>query len=608
MTRSRDRATAALVLALVSTGFVTAVTLVTAVPAQAATNTLETLKVTSARTEPRAFGGAGVDLGDPITDFTWLINVDNTGTTRQRNPQPGGGCSTQDATYPASCDWASIMEVPEPSAVYAHGDQTDFAGAAGLDLPDGRYLISVMADGYKIDGKHFSVPLPDPGEVEVSLQPNPLPDSTLRARVFADVAPTNGTMDVGDAPLEGFQGHINDTLGEVTTDVYGNPLCTTYQGEDPVTHEIPLGSLDGDMLPQVDTLGGICLSDADGLLTIPHLGSNRYTTYVTPPDNETWIQTTTLEGNHDWDTWLMEGATGYDTEFVLAGEPVPQPIFGFAPPRNSLAAGGSAHIRGVVVGINSYTPPKGGSFDFWGGNTGTKVKHPINRPWLSLADLNDGDQAVWIGRGNADGSFDISGVPDGNYTLSWWDEPQDYNLNFINVTIGGQQNENMGNIPLNGWWTEYEGFVFNDTNRNGVRDAGENGIPNFTLTLRKQDNSLMDRGQNTAVTDANGHYYFESGYPLGAWNVMEAYSDSFYTTGITYQADNQNRATTIKGAGVDVSVMPIIGLGGRIDWGVHAYDPTGNNGTDPRNGGIVGTVSYDTTRNELDPQYAAAED
>ena len=42
-----------------------------------------------------------------------------------------------------------------------------------------------------------------------------------------------------------------------------------------------------------------------------------------------------------------------------------------------------------------------------------------------------------------------------------------------------------------------------------------------------------------------------------------------------------------------------------MDWGVHAYDPTGANGVDPRNGGIVGTVSYDTTRNELDPQYAA---
>ena len=52
--------------------------------------------------------------------------------------------------------------------------------------------------------------------------------------------------------------------------------------------------------------------------------------------------------------------------------------------------------------------------------------------------------------------------------------------------------------------------------------------------------------------------------------------------------------TTVLGAGVDVNLHPVIGLGGRLDWGVKAYDP----GT---NGGIVGTVSYDTTRNELDP-------
>ncbi len=45
-----------------------------------------------------------------------------------------------------------------------------------------------------------------------------------------------------------------------------------------------------------------------------------------------------------------------------------------------------------------------------------------------------------------------------------------------------------------------------------------------------------------------------------------------------------------------------------MDWGVHSYDARGTNGVDPQNGGIVGTVSYDTTRNELDPRYAAVED
>ena len=89
---------------------------------------------------------------------------------------------------------------------------------------------------------------------------------------------------------------------------------------------------------------------------------------------------------------------------------------------------------------------------------------------------------------------------------------------------------------------------------------------------------------------------------------MEAYSDTYYTTGITYQADNQPTRRPCSGAGVDISTLPMIGLSGTVDWGVHAYDPKGTNGVDPRNGGIVGTVSQDTTRNELDPRYAATED
>ncbi len=142
--------------------------------------------------------------------------------------------------------------------------------------------------------------------------------------------------------------------------------------------------------------------------------------------------------------------------------------------------GGSGSITGVVVGIKSYVPPTGGGFNFWGGHTGTKLDHPIENPWLSLADLQAGDTAVWVGKGNADGSFTIPNVPDGNYMLSWWDEPQDHNLNLINVTVSNGGIVDMGNLPLNGWWTRYDGYVFNDLNRNGVKDAGEPGVPNYT--------------------------------------------------------------------------------------------------------------------------------
>ena len=394
-------------------------------PAAAATNAL-TLQVVSARTEPRALGGTGVTKGDAIGAFSYLVSVDNTGTTEQRSPAPGTGCASSDPDYPASCNWPSIQDVPHASTVYTHGDEGDFAGGATLDLPDGRYLISVLADGYKIDGVHVTMPLDSADPVVVALQPDPLPDGTLRAQVFADISPTDGTLDAGDPGLAHFVGHINDYLGLVTTDVYGNPLCTTYEGEDPDSHQIPTASLDADLAPVVDVPGGTCESDAEGRLTIPHLGSNRYTLSVTPPDGQTWIQTTTLEGNHDWDAWVMEGSTGFDTEFTLAGEAIPQPIFGFVAPNHDgqpLSPTATGHITGLVETIKAYTPPKGGSLDFWSGKTGTRADKPMPYPWLSLSDLQNGDQAVWVGKGKADGSFDIAGVPAGDYTLSWWDEP-----------------------------------------------------------------------------------------------------------------------------------------------------------------------------------------
>ncbi len=225
------------------------------------------------------------------------------------------------------------------------------------------------------------------------------------------------------------------------------------------------------MLPVVDTVGGECLSDADGVVTFPHMGTNRYTQSVTPPDGANWIQTTTLEGNHDWDSWVMEGSTGYDTEFTLAGEAVPTPMFGFAKPTRTARRWHQRrrHVTGRVMRVLQYVPPKGGIFDLYNGFTGSKVQRPIPDAWLSLADLNSGDQAVWVGKAGTNGRFDISGVPGGEYQLTWWDEAQNNLLASRTSPSATAQTEALGTVPMNGWWTEYSGYVFNDKNRNGVQ-------------------------------------------------------------------------------------------------------------------------------------------
>ena len=174
-------------------------------PAQAAAPTNDlTLGVASARTEPRAFGGDGVTKGDPVENFKFIINEDDTGGTGLKTAT--GPCSTATAGYPADCPWTSLNAAPDAARIVAQGDQDALAG--GLNLPDGQYLISVLADGYKLDGAHFTMPLPDETPLAVELQPMPLPDSTVRGQVFEDMAPTNGAFDAGDLPLQGFVGHI----------------------------------------------------------------------------------------------------------------------------------------------------------------------------------------------------------------------------------------------------------------------------------------------------------------------------------------------------------------------------------------------------------------
>ncbi len=310
---------------------------------------------------------------------------------------------------------------------------------------------------------------------------------------------------------------------------------------------------------------------------------------------------------------MIEGDTGFDPTFARGGEPTPLPIFGYVQPlrngqrlSNNLSVTGA--ISGTVVGIKSYTPPKGGSFDFWGGVTGTKVGEPIDHPWLSLVDLQGNDTAVWVGQGNQDGSFNIAGVPDGNYSLTWWDEPQDYNVNFINVTVSGGEVVQMGNLPLNGWWTRFEGYVFDDANRNGVKDPGEGGHPDFTLTLRQKANSLMERGH--ADRDDRRQRLLLLRERLSHRRVVRPGGVQRQLLHHRGHLPNGQPAASHHGQGrrrgrqrpADHRPQRPHGLG------CARLRPDGANSVDPQNGGIVGTVSYDVTRNEVDPQYAATED
>ena len=666
-----------------------------AAPAAAPTNTLKVSVVSAA-----AVGGH--TLGENIPQYKFLINEDDTGDPNDSvtNCLP--------ATNPslAGCQWPSVHKMNGIAPIVTQGTEADLV--SGLDLsayltahPGAtKFLISVVADGFKVGGQHFSLPLDSANNtVTVELEPNPLRTTTFRAMVFNDNASPNGAMDVpGEDGLDGFQARLDDILGQISTDWFGSPICTEYYKlSDPNApaglSPDPLGSLygvdaDGAYVPIPGT-GGICLSGdsnhdgkvnpptitvngvdqpnsnynpaypadnpADqGMIVIPNMGTNRVAAFAIPPDGTDWAQTTTLEGGHDSDTWMIEGGTGYDTEFLKQNELFPWTFFGFVKPTFKKVDATSTsvlttttyagEVRGTVWGAKIYIPTQGGLPITSYGVKGAKKDYTVNRPWIALSDLNNGDQMLYAGRGNPDGSFDIKNVPPSDYLVTVWDDPQNLILDGLQVQVsvtnsvvyvGDTWNGVPGILANQGWWMRVDGHVFIDNGKaadgtalpngsaeNGKRDCYgpdrgldpnshlplgsdpktcEAGLPQQLVGMKMRGNNVMQHGATGMTTDDTGYYNLKQVYPITSWIVEEVYNDLYKSTGVTYQADNQNTETTILGQGVDVNVLPIIGLSGRLDWGVVPYKRG-------ENGGIVGTVTYDVTRNEMDPRFAVTED
>jgi hypothetical protein len=611
-----------------------------------------------------------------VPRFRWLLNLDNTGDAHQPDPAPAPNQApgdnhlchpSTDPAYPQNCNWPSVRYAVA-SPVLSEGTDADwnpnkalpvYNAISNRGLPNNcptttqptkacKYVLSVMADGYQIGGVHFSVPMPVPGLVDVFLNPYPIPLGTIRIKVFDDSRPTDGTFDEQiESGLEGWQGLVTDFSGLVSADFFGNPICTEY-AKDPKTGLTLIGA-DGrpTPLPPHDppppdpktgyhnpTVPGRCLSDSNGDITIPNMAPSHYTTTVTPPDdsNTQWVQTTTLEGNHDHDVWLMPNDTGYDTELVAGGEAVPWVQFGFAhaltPPSTWTCPTGGipgqtpgcGSIHGQLFGAIPYIPGIGGLPGVGGANgmSGTRLDKPIDRGWVALNSLNasTGDFDVMVATiptqdpsrhgllypgcaPDQAGCFTFSNVPDGDYLATVWDEPQDTALDRFNVTISNGAVIDMGTLPLLGWFSHISGHVFIDTNNNGRMDPGEKGIFHAQVQNLNRTNNAMEGGINTSNTDDNGFYNFTEAYPLGLMSINQFFNTRYRTTGVTWQACNDPQEHTSLGPMVDVAYLPIIGHCGRLDWAVQPYNADAG-----ENGGIVATLIEDEIRQHYNARQA----
>lgn len=523
----------------------------------------------------------------PIDGFQYIINQNNVGDPQVELPEE----ERDPSLFP------SLKPSESYSPIVTTGSTMTSQTTVSLD--QGSYLISVLASNYKIGGNWIKVTDNTHRIVEIKLHPNPLPLSKIRVHVFHDNNPVNGEDDIPlESGLEGFLIILEDAVGEVTVDYFGNPLGTEYERD-------AAGNLifdDGGNPIRIPGTGGKIYTDANGDALIQNLPAGKYGVQAIPPDGTDWIQTTTIEGTRVIDAWIEEGNDGYSPR---EGFKAPLVWVGFVRPMafTNPIPWETGTIRGRVRTIIEFTPPL----------RPLTLGSPVDRPWIALSDIGANDQQVYTGRGDENGIFFIENVPPGIYQMAIWDEPLDHIISFRTVQVKMGETIDMGDVGIPRWYGYIQGTVFHDVDEDGIGDDLEGGIPNVEVLTRFKDGSI----QYSTITDMYGRYILKEVFELERFAVAEVGFTRFARTGATATPDygipvpeptecmdaqgNFVRCSHTYADVLTLAELTWAAKTNRIDWGKRPYKKG-------ENGGISGIVYYATMRNETNPRLAVPEE
>ena len=527
---------------------------------------------------------------------------------------------------PAVCDLGNGACRPDPTG---NGRTPVLPSQVVLD-PTKRYYISVLPGdaatpfvsgcttspssacmGHGMGGAPIAA-----GQTSVTVisQPSPYQPGKLSAFVFEDDFPLNGEQDAGGgvdvlAPNEpglgGFQIHLWDAMGgngdftgQMTYDMFNQPLTNSLDGTiDPVTglDACPITKQGAASGPAGTSGAGITgmivtcpkyegdgskqiLSPLAGQAVINNLMPGRFGVIATPGADriargEEWLQTNTLDGQKAHDTFIRIGEPSYFQEYGPAGYHV---TIGFANPaiinarKPGVCNGSDINVTGtnctntvtgkVTTERMSRTPDErlysSGSHDsfYW------------TQCYVSLGDP-DGEDFAFT-RCNADGTFTLTGIPDGSWRVTVFDQWNDMLVDGLSspVSLGaandskcpgpksGTSTCDMGDIATNQWQANIYTRTFIDDNKDGVSQADEAGIPLIPVAVRYRDGSLA----NGLNTDFTGTANFNETFPLFNWYVVESDVTRYKNTGThaVYDAGGPADQTTSCGTGGAGSYPP----------------------------------------------------
>jgi hypothetical protein len=430
--------------------------------------------------------------------------------------------------------------------------------------------------------------------VTILSEPTPLQTARLSVFVFEDDFPLNGENDAGggvdtlspnEPGLGGFNitlfddaGGSGDATGQMTYDMFNMPLSNSLSGTiDPSTGfdacPVSRGALQtgpdssktasptgitGTIVtcPEFES-DGVTHSPLRGQAVVANLMPGRYGVVATPAADrigrgEQWLQTNTLDGQKAHDSFLRVGEPSYFQEFGPAGYHV---SIGFANPGiiqgrlNGVCRGRDPNITGTncrnVLTGKVTTERMSRTPDERLFSSGSNDSFAFTQCYVSFGDPDGEDFA--FAKCNADGTFTLTGLPDGEWRLTVFDQWNDMLVDGLSTPVGlskgssGAANHttNLGDIAMNQWQANIYTRTFFDLNGDGISDNDANGNPEPGLALVATNIRFRDGSfSNFNNTDLNGYAGFNEVFPLFSWYVIETDSTRYKNTGthVVYDA------------------------------------------------------------------------
>jgi fimbrial isopeptide formation D2 family protein/uncharacterized repeat protein (TIGR01451 family) len=399
------------------------------------------------------------------------------------------------------------------------------------------------------DGTYSFLNLPPGTYTIVQTQPNLF--GSTSANVLPVVLTAAGVVD------QDFGEVLGSLAGSVFRDVNANGTRDAGEpGISGVSVTLTGISVNGTLIPPQ-----IALTDANGNYLFPNLVAGTYQVVETQPlafvDGQERVGTAGGNANTNDQFLAVPLAAGTNATDYTYGE-LTSSLSGFvyrdfdlSGMRNLTGANPDTGIGGILITL-----------------TGTDLDgRPVNRTTTTAAD----------------GSYLFEALGGGTYTITETQPPLPTTLfngfydgadnlgslsgtqpvkNALAVELANGQhgiNYNFGELPP----ADPFGFVYVDQNQNGVRDAGEVGIPNVAVTIsgtafagtifaRPLVAADIPGGSLTILTDANGRYEFNP-IPPGLFALREAQPNG-YADGLEQDGDPNGPPATV-GNDVFTNVM-----------------------------------------------------